>query len=42
MQCGRLITVNHDLTHHKQVQLVVAHLRKVCSEGQVMLNWEEH
>ena len=38
MLCGRLIAVSHDVTHHKQVQLVVAHLRKACSEGQVMLN----
>ena len=42
MQRGRLIAVSHNLTHHKQVQLVVAYLRKAYSDGQVMLNWEEH
>ena len=42
MQCGRLIAVSHNLTNHKQVQLVMAHLRKACSEGQVMLDREEH
>ena len=42
MQCGRLIAVSHDMTHHKQVQLVVAYLGKACSEGQIMLNRKEH
>ena len=42
LQCGRLVGVSHDLSHHKQVQLIVAHLSKGGSEGLVVFDWKEH
>ena len=38
LQCFGLIAVSHDLTHHKQVQLMVAYLSK---GGLVVVHWEE-
>ena len=34
--------MSHDLSHHKQVQLIMAHLSKGGSEGLVVFHWEEH
>ena len=42
LQCGGLVAVSHDLSHHKQVQLIVVHLSKGSSEGLVVFHWEEH
>lgn len=42
MQCGGLVAVSHYLSHHKQVQLVVAHLSEGGSEGLVVFHWEVH
>ena len=28
LQCGGLVAMSHDLSHHKQVQLIIAHLSK--------------
>ena len=32
LQCGGLVAMSHDLSHHKQVQLIMAHLSKGGSE----------
>ena len=42
MQCGGLIAVSHYLPHHKQVQLIMAHLREGGSEGLVVFHREAH
>ena len=42
LQCGGLVGVSHDLSHHKQVQLIMAHLSKGGSEGLVVFDWKEH
>ena len=42
LQCGGLVAMSHDLSHHKQVQLIMAHLSKGGSEGPIVFDWEEH
>ena len=42
LQGTGLIAVSHDLSHHKQVQLIVAHLSEGGSEGLVVFQWEQH
>ena len=42
LQCVGLVAVSHDLSHHKQVQLIMAHLSEGASEGLIVLHWEEH
>ena len=42
LHCGGLVAVSHDLSHHKQIQLIMVHLSKGGSEGLVVFNWKEH
>ena len=42
LECGGLVAMTHDLSHHKQVQLIMAHLNKGGSEGLIVFDWEEH
>ena len=42
VQCGGLVAMSHDLSHHKQFQLIMAHLSKGGSEGPTVFDWEEH
>ena len=42
MQYGGLVAVSHDLSHHNQVQLVMAHLSEGGSEGLIVLHWKKH
>ena len=42
LQCGGLVAVSHNLSHHKQVQLIMAYLSESGSEGLVVFYWEEH
>ena len=42
MQHGGLVTVSHNLSHHNQVQLVMAHLSEGRSEGLIVLHWKKH
>ena len=42
MQRGGLVAVSHDLSHHNQVQLVMAHLSEGGSKGVIVLHWKKH